>query len=79
MYIEKNYGSTIYLRASAIHGSGTAEYYDKKVVPGSGNTSFSYSMDNRSFVKIGNELHMKFDLRIFTGNKFCFFDYATKA
>jgi beta-xylosidase len=70
-------GSTIYLRASALHGSGAAPYYRGKSVPGSGNASFSYSLDNRSFKSIGNELHMKFNLRIFTGNKFCLFDYAT--
>ena len=48
-----------------------------KSVPGSGFASFSYSPDDRSFVTIGNELHMKFNLRIFTGNKFCLFNYAT--
>ncbi len=70
-------GSTIYLRASAIHGSGAAPLYGGKTVPGSGNASFSYSLDNRSFTRIGNELHMRFNLRIFTGNKFCLFNYAT--
>ena len=29
-------------------------------------------------VKIGNDLIMKFNLKIFTGNKFCLFNYATK-
>jgi beta-xylosidase len=72
-------GSTIYLRASAIHGSGAAQYYDRNVAPGTGDASFSYSLDNRSFVEIGDVLHMKFNLRIFTGNKFCLFNYATKA
>jgi beta-xylosidase len=70
-------GSTIYFRASAIHGSGATPYYGGKTVPGSGMASFSYSLDNRLFTKIGNELHMKFNLRIFTGNKFCLFNYAT--
>jgi beta-xylosidase len=70
-------GSTIYFRASALHGSGAAPYYRGKTVPGSGTASFSYSLDNRSFVKIGNQLHMNFSLRIFTGNKFCLFNYAT--
>ena len=40
--------------------------------------SFSYSFDNQSFVKFGNELKMRFSLKIFTGNKFCLFNYATK-
>jgi beta-xylosidase len=70
-------GETIYLRASAIHGSGAAQYYDRNVAPGTGDASFSYSLDNRTFVKIGDVLHMKFNLRIFTGNKFCLFNYAT--
>jgi beta-xylosidase len=72
-------GSTIYLRANAIYGSGAAHYFDGKAAPGTGSASFSYSLDNRSFVKIGNELHMRFSLKIFTGNKFCLFNYATKA
>jgi hypothetical protein len=33
-------------------------------------------MDNRSFKAIGNDLHMRFNLRIFTGNMFCLFNYA---
>ena len=70
-------GSTIYLRASTMYGSGAAHYFDGNSAPGTGTASFSYSLDNRSFVDIGNELHMKFNLRIFTGNKFCLFNYAT--
>ncbi len=70
-------GSTIYFRASAIHGSGAAPMYGGKTALGSGTASFSYSLDNRSFVGIGNVLHMKFNLRIFTGNKFCLFNYAS--
>lgn len=71
-------GSTIYLRASAIYGSGAAHYFDGKATPSTGTASFSYSIDNQSFVKIGDELNMKFNLKIFTGNKFCLFNYATK-
>jgi beta-xylosidase len=71
-------GSTIYLRASAIYGSGAAHYFDGKAAPGTGTASFSYSLDNQSFVKFGNELKMRFNLNIFTGNKFCLFNYATK-
>jgi beta-xylosidase len=70
-------GPMVYLRGSALHGSGAAPYYGGESVPGSGNASFSYSLDNRSFKTIGNELHMRFNLRIFTGNKFCLFHYAT--
>jgi len=71
-------GSIIYLRASAIYGSGAAHYFDGKAAPGTGTASFSYSLDNKSFVKIGNELNMRFSLKIFTGNKFCLFNYATQ-
>ncbi len=69
--------STVYLRARAIHGSGAAPYYGGKAAPGAGTASFSYSLDNQIFAKIGNVLHMKFNLRLFTGNKFCLFTYAT--
>lgn len=72
-------GSTVFLRASAIHGSGAAQYYETKVAPGTGMTSFSYSSDRQSFLRIGNDLHMRFNLRVFTGNKYCLFNYATKA
>ena len=71
-------GTKIYLRASALFGSGAAPLYGGKSVTGSGNASFSYSVDNKSFTKIGNELNMRFNLKVFTGNKFCLFNYATK-
>lgn len=56
--------TTIYLRANAFYGTSKA--------------SFSYSFDNKLFTSFGNELSMKFNLSIFTGNKFCLFNYATK-
>lgn len=58
-------GNTVYLQASAHYDAGKA--------------SFSYSMDNKSFTALGNELEMKFNLSVFTGNKFCLFNYATKS
>jgi beta-xylosidase len=39
--------------------------------------SFEYSFDNKTFHPLGNELHMQFSLRIFTGNKFGLFHFAT--
>lgn len=39
---------------------------------------FEYSFDNKVFHPLGNELTMQFNLKIFTGNKFCLFNYATK-
>jgi beta-xylosidase len=70
--------SSVYLRATAIYGSGAAHYFDGKGTPGTGTASFSYTLDNKVFTKLGNELKMKFNLKIFTGNKFCLFNYATK-
>jgi beta-xylosidase len=54
--------STVYLRAQANYGTSRA--------------SFAYSLDNQSFVKLGNNLGMQFNLSVFTGNKFCLFNYA---
>lgn len=55
--------SVIYLRAVADYKTSKASFY--------------YSFDNQSYIKFGSELNMKFDLSIFTGNKFCIFNYAT--
>jgi len=56
--------STIYLKTIASNSSGKA--------------SFKYSTDNKTFKPLGDELNMQFSLKIFTGNKFCLFNYATK-
>jgi len=56
--------SLLYLRVKASNAS-------KKAV-------FEYSLDNKNFIPLGNELNMRFNLKIFTGNKFCLFNYATK-
>jgi beta-xylosidase len=58
-------GNTVYLQAAA--------HYD------TGKTTFSYSTDNKKFTTLGNEFEMKFNLSVFTGNKFCLFNYATKS
>jgi len=68
----------IYLRADPFYGSGAAMYYGGETVPGTGTVSFSYSLDNKSFKKIGSQMQMQFKLTVFTGNKFCLFNYATK-
>lgn len=57
--------SIVYLRANAHYGTSRA--------------SFAYSLDNHAFTSLGNELAMQFSLSIFTGNKFCLFNYATIA
>ena len=72
-------GSTIILRAQAVHGSGAAQYYERQVAPGTGSARFSYCLDDKTFRRIGNDLRMKFNLKVFTGNKYCLFSYATKA
>lgn len=56
--------NTIYLKASADYGTSIA--------------SFSYSLDGKNFIPLGNELMMRFSLSIFTGNKMCLFNYATQ-
>ncbi len=58
-------GQPVYLRAIASNSSGKA--------------AFEYSTDNITFIQLGNELSMKFNLSVFTGNKFCIFNYATRA
>jgi beta-xylosidase len=55
---------TIYLRATISNKSKTAY--------------FEYSVDNKKFIRLGNEMTMQFNLKIFTGNKFGLFNYATK-
>lgn len=55
--------NTVYLRAIADYGKNVAH--------------FNYSKDGVTFYRIGNNLEMKFNLSIFTGNKFCLFNYPT--
>jgi len=57
--------STIYFRAQLSNKSKKA--------------AFEYSFDNKTFRSLGNELMMRFSLKIFTGNKFGLFNYATRA
>ncbi len=57
-------GETIYLRTLASNKTKIA--------------TFEYSVDNTNFTQLGNALHMEFNLKVFTGNKFCLFNYATK-
>jgi len=56
--------STVYLRVLASNSTSKA--------------TFEYSFDNKVFKQIGTDFSMKFSLKIFTGNKFCLFNYATK-
>ena len=56
--------STIYLRTVVSNATKKA--------------TFEYSEDDKNFKPLGDALEMKFSLKIFTGNKFCLFNYATK-
>jgi alpha-glucuronidase len=56
--------STVYLRTEAANAA-------KRAV-------FAYSYDDKVYTPLGNELAMRFSLKIFTGNKFGLFNYATK-
>ncbi len=58
-------GKTVYLRTLASNATGKA--------------IFQYSLDNKFYKTFGDELQMRFSLKIFTGNKFCLFNYATKS
>lgn len=40
--------------------------------------TFQYSFDGQTYTQLGNELTMRFSLKIFTGNKFGIFNYATR-
>ncbi len=55
--------SNIYLKANANYGRSQA--------------LFAYSFDDQTYTILGDELEMQFDLSVFTGNKFCLFNYAT--
>ncbi|WP_423127503.1 family 43 glycosylhydrolase [Gaoshiqia sp. Z1-71] len=55
--------SEVYLRAVAGYNSSQ--------------TSFYFSLDNETYMKFGTDLDMKFNLSVFTGNKFCIFSFAT--
>ncbi len=70
--------SSIYLQADPFHGSGAAMYYGGETVDGTGTVTFAYSLDNKTFTTLGNVMQMQFKLTVFTGNKFCLFNYATK-
>ncbi len=55
--------SAVYLRAVANYETSKA--------------SFWYSLDNIAYTNLGTDLSMQYKLSIFTGNKFCLFNYAT--
>lgn len=54
-------------------------YFQTQLSNKSKKAAFEYSFDNKTFRSLGNELMMRFSLKIFTGNKFGLFNYATLA
>lgn len=53
----------VFLKASVNTVKNQAHYY--------------YSFDNKTFIPLGDTLDMQFDLKMFTGNRFTLFNYAT--
>ena len=55
---------TIFLRAVVNYGTNKARYY--------------YSYDNETYTSFGIEMNMRYTLKIFVGQRFYLFNYATK-
>ncbi len=55
---------TIYLRAVANYGTSKARFY--------------YSLDNKKWTRWGIDLEMRFTLKVFVGQRFYLFNYATQ-
>ncbi len=58
-------------------GEAALVYLRASVVTTRDEAAFSYSLDNQKFIPFGDTLHMSFSLKMFTGNKFALFNYAT--
>ncbi len=71
-----NNGDTI---ASVPMDKGTVIYLRTLASNSTRKASFEYSFDNKKFIQLGNEMTMRFSLKIFTGNKFCIFNFATRS
>ncbi|MCJ7446618.1 MAG: family 43 glycosylhydrolase [Bacteroidales bacterium] len=63
---------------SVLNFQGDKIWFRAHAVTITDRASFYYSTDNKTFKKLGNNLDMKYRLTVFTGNKFCLFNYATK-
>ncbi|MBR5277287.1 MAG: family 43 glycosylhydrolase [Bacteroidaceae bacterium] len=61
---ERIKATTLYLRIVTDYSSSKARFY--------------YSTDNTTYKEFGAEFTMRYDLSVFTGNKFAIFNYATK-
>jgi hypothetical protein len=71
MYIDgvETFGSAV--SDSVIFLRAVASYHKSKA-------AFYYSFDNETYTKLGADLDMKYKLTVFTGNKFCIFNFATQ-
>lgn len=58
-------------------GSDSVLYLEAKADYATSRSTFYYSTDNLEFFPLGDTLEMEFKLSVFTGNKFCLFNYAT--
>lgn len=70
--------NSIFLRSVPVYGSGAAPAYGGNSVPLTGKAAFFYSFDNEKYIRLGNILNMRFSLSIFTGNKYCLFNFSTE-
>ncbi|MDO5560691.1 MAG: family 43 glycosylhydrolase [Oscillospiraceae bacterium] len=68
-------GSTIYLKASFLYNTVDANFNVSNNID---KANFYYSYDGVSWTKIGDELSMVYDLKMFTGYRSGIYSYATK-
>ncbi len=61
----------------ALPVKGNSIYFSCSASNVSGSAIFGYSTDNKTYLALGNELKMRFNLSVFTGNKFCLFNFST--
>ncbi len=68
-------GNEIYLKADFLFNTITADGSSSNNID---TVNFYYSYDGKSWTKIGEELHMVYDLKLFTGYRSGIYSYATK-
>lgn len=64
--------------SAALDASVTKIFLQANAITTADRVTFSYSLDNTSFKPIGNTFLMQFNLKMFTGNRFALFNYATE-
>lgn len=58
-------------------GKRNIVYFKAAVSTTKDQAHFYYSFDNKTFIPLGDTLNMQFNLKMFTGNRFALFNYAT--